>query len=148
MSLDSNQYTLICSGLIMIGFLVSKSVMKAVGNNTGKDCPHFAGPIIACVLYGIAFLMLCVMTWTAWKNRMSMFRIGTSVLLLLLVLGTAIAYIPFIVQRKDDSDKTECVKTANKDAIEYMELIMVGFLSIFLITAPFTASLTATIPAA
>ena len=34
MALDANQYTLICSGLIMIAFLVSKSVMKAVGNNT------------------------------------------------------------------------------------------------------------------
>jgi|LauGreDrversion4_2_1035121.scaffolds.fasta_scaffold04430_5 hypothetical protein len=140
LSLKLNQYTLISSGIIMFGYLVSRSVMKALGNNNGSNCPHIAGPIMACVLYGISFILLAMITWQS-KDNMSKFRLGLSVLLTALVFGSFIAYIPFIISIQDNSS-TQCVKEANKDAIDYMELIMVGLLSIFLISAPFTTQLT------
>uniref|UniRef100_A0A6C0I7H8 Uncharacterized protein n=1 Tax=viral metagenome TaxID=1070528 RepID=A0A6C0I7H8_9ZZZZ len=140
LSLKINQYTLIVSGIIMIGYLVSRSVIKAVGNNNGSNCPHIAGPIIACIMYGISFILLGAITWQS-RNNIGKFRLGISVLLTALVFGSFIAYIPFIISINDKSS-TECVKEANKEAIDYMELIMVGLLSIFLISAPFTTQLT------
>lgn len=140
LSMKINQYTLISSGIIMMGYLVSRSVMKAVGNNNGSECPHIAGPIIACILYGISFILLAAITWQS-RNNIGKLRLGTSVLLTALVFGCCIAYIPFILSIQDKSS-TQCVKEANKDAIDYMELIMVGLLSIFLIAAPFTTQLT------
>ena len=136
MSLTVNQYTLLYSGLLMIGYLVSRSVMKTVDKNDGSSCPHIAGPITACIFYGIAFIMLSIMTWKAFTQNLSKITLGFSVVLLLLTFGCFVAYIPFIVELQKGSS-TECLKPANKEAIEYMELFIIGFLSIFLITSPF-----------
>lgn len=137
MSLTVNQYTLLYSGVLMVGYLVSRSVMKTVGKNDGSGCPHLAGPIMACIFYGVAFVLLSIMTWKTYSQNLSKLAIVLSILLLLLTFGCFVAYIPFINDLQKGSS-TECLTTANKDAIEYMELIMIGLLSIFLITSPFS----------
>lgn len=136
MSLTVNQYTLLYSGLIMIGYLISRSVMKTVDKNDGTTCPAMIGPVLACIFYGISFIILSIMTWKAYKENLSKVAIVLSVMLLLLTLGCFIAYIPFINDLQKGAN-VQCLAPANKEAIEYMELFMIGFLSIFLVSSPF-----------
>jgi hypothetical protein len=110
--------------------------MKTVDKNDGSSCPAVIGPIFACIFYGISFIILSIMTWKAYKENLSKIVIVLSVLLLLLTLGCFIAYIPFINELQK-GPTSQCLTPANKDAIEYMELIMIGFVSIFLIGSPF-----------
>lgn len=114
---------------ISICILVSRSVMEAVGNNDGKDCPNVAGPAIACTLYGVSVLMLIVLIIMN-RKELSGFKIGAFGLLALLNFGIFIAYIPFCVKAKnhDSSTDTKCLTKENKDAIEKMELIITGIL--------------------
>jgi hypothetical protein len=114
---------------INICILVSRSVMEAVGNNDGKDCPNVGGPAFACSLYGVSVLILITFIIMN-RNNLSGIKIGLFGLLAILNLGIFIAYIPFAVkaQGHDSAIDNECLTNANKDAIEKMELIITGVL--------------------
>ena len=129
-SLSSYKILIITFALINIASLVSKSVMTTVDKNDGKDCPKVAGPAIACVFYGLSFLILTGMTIIEKrKNRLSNIKLGLFVLLIICNLSIFIAYIPFAVKsNKIDSNSKECLTTDNKKAIEIFEIIINGVL--------------------
>lgn len=111
--------------------LVSRSVMEAVGNNDGKDCPNVGGPAFACSLYGVSVIMLIVLIIMN-KKELSGFKIGAFGLLAVVNFAIFIAYIPFCVKAKnhDSATDTECLTNENKNAIETMELIITAILII------------------
>lgn len=131
--MELSKILLIIFALVNAATLVSRSVMAKVGNNDGSGCPDVSGPAIACSIYGVSFLTLLFLTVS---NRTKLLEnkltFGLLVILILMNMAIFIAYIPFIVKAKDKSSgDTECLTTANKDAIEYMELIINGTLVIF-----------------
>ena len=116
-----------------ICILISRSVMEAVGNNDGKDCPNVGGPATACAFYGISVLLLIGLI-IKYREKLSGLKIAAFGLLAAVNLGIFIAYIVFSVkaQKHDSSTDTECLTNANKDAIEKMELIITGILTFIL----------------
>lgn len=116
---------------INLCFLVSRSVMESVGDNNGKDCPNVGGPALACSLYGVSFIILIAMI-VMNKDKLNPVKIGAFGLLAILNFAIFIAYIPFTVKAKNHDSATdkECLTSANKDAIEKIELIINGILII------------------
>lgn len=140
--MDPAKILLIIFALFNAAFLVSRSVMKKVGNNDGSGCPDVSGPAIACSLYGLAMITLIILTITnrylLTENKLIF---GMLIILILLLLAIFVAYIPFCIKAKNkSSDDTECLTSANKDAIEYMELIINGVLVIFSIIVGIVSS--------
>lgn len=124
---------LVVFAMISIGTIISRSVMAAVGNNDGKDCPNVAGPAIASSWYGITMLVLIGMVVKLRMNKKleNNIKFGLFVVLIICNMSIFISYIPFAVkaQNKSSSD-TECLKSENKKAIETFELIINGLLII------------------
>ena len=125
----SSKILLILFVTINLCILVSRSVMEAVGNNDGKDCPNVGGPAFACTLYGLSVLILISLI-VMNRDKLSGIKIGTFGLLAILNFGIFIGYIPFAVKAKnhDSAIDNECLTNGNKDAIETMELIITAVL--------------------
>jgi hypothetical protein len=114
---------------INLCLLVSRSTMESVGNNNGKDCPAVGAPAVACILYGVSFVILIAMIIMN-KDKLNKVKIGGFGLLAILNFAIFIAYIPFIVKAKNHDSATdkECLTTDNKNVIETMEIIITGIL--------------------
>jgi|688.fasta_scaffold222113_1 hypothetical protein len=130
--------------IICFANLVSRSIMKSVGeNDNGRECPGVSGPAMACTLYGASFLFLLGLTVKAKvfdKNpKITGLHTGILILLIILNMGIFIAYIPYTIKAKDRKDTdTECLTSDNKNAIEYMEIILNGALAGFSLVVIFT----------
>jgi hypothetical protein len=129
---DTKNALLLAFSFITIASLVSRSVMVKVDKNDGKDCPDVSGPAIATFFYGLTMLF---MAYFAFFKRNNPYYNMTHIIgfsaIAILCLAIFIAYIPFAIksQNKKSSDR-ECLSDVNKKAIEYMELILMGVLSL------------------
>jgi hypothetical protein len=113
--------------MVSIGVLISRSVMEAVGNNDGKDCPKVGGPALACTWYGLTMLVLIgmVVKMRMDKKLENNLKFGLFILLIICTMSIFIAYIPFTIKAQNHSSTdTECLTNENKDAIEVFELII------------------------
>jgi hypothetical protein len=129
---DPKNALLLAFSFITIASLVSRSVMVKVDINDGKDCPDVSGPAIATTFYGLTMLFMAYFAIFKRNNPYyNMTHIIGFAAIAILCLAIFIAYIPFTVksQNKSSSDK-ECLPEVNKKAIEYMELILMGVLSL------------------
>jgi hypothetical protein len=130
--MDLSKILLILFALVNVATLVSRSVMAKVGNNNGSGCPDVSGPAIACSFYGVSFLIILGLTFSNRTELLSN-KLTFTLLVIIILMNMAIfiAYIPFTIKAKNKSSTdTECLTTENKDAIEYMELIINGSLVI------------------